>query len=252
MNFEAKGEQIAVIYNKDRPTKKMLSIESEPDDKPKVKFYEDITLQEGRFQLIPIIPKLRTSIFIVGRNGSGKSYYIARYLEVFIKMYPHYQIRLFSSKDEDEELDSFPQIKRIKFDQSFIDQPIDYTVLKESLCIFDDVDGLEKKMRDAIYQLRDIILKNGRSYRIHIISTNHDSVGRDVQAPLNESDVIVFFMKNYNRSLQYLLERYIGLSTEQIKKLKKIKSRACAYIKSYPNVLLLEKSAFTFDGLDGE
>ena len=204
------------------------------------------------FQLIPDKKKERTSILIVGRNGSGKSYWVKMYLQEYIKTFPDREIRLFSSKDEDKELDSIKKIKRIKIDNSFITNPVDYKLLTESLVIFDDIDGLRNDLKKEIYYLRDKILQNGRSYKIDIISTNHSSTGRDITTCLNESDVIVFFMRNYNRSMKYLLDSYIGLNDKQIKKLRKNKSRATSYIKTYPNIILQERDISTLDGLDDE
>ena len=190
---------------------------------------------------------------VVGRNGSGKSYYIKGLVEQFTHIYPSYPIYLFSSKKEDKTLDGIKKIKRIPLDESFILEPMQYEDLSKSLCIFDDCDALpnrgKMRLKDEIYDLRDTILRNGRSYNINIICTNHDSTGKDIQACLNESDVIVFFMANYNRSQRYLLESYVGLDKDQIKKIRNNKSRATTYIKSFPNVILQERNISTLKHL---
>jgi hypothetical protein len=249
MNTSNIGQEIAIV--KDDPKNKNVKIyvTDEQEDNEAVKFFNTLDIKAGKFQVVPDKDKDRTSIFIVGRNGSGKSYWIKDYITEFIKRFPKYPIFLFSSKNEDENLDKITKIKRVPIDVSFIEDPINYEDLSSSLCIFDDIDGLRGKLKDEIYYLRDKILKNGRSYKIHIISTNHDATGKDVQAPLNESDMIVFFMKNYNRCLRYLLENYIGLEKEQISKLRRNKSRATTYMKTYPNVIIQERQINTFDGL---
>ena len=248
MNTAGDGQQIAII--KDKKTVK-LYVTDEDEERAGVKFFNKLDLKgDQKFEVVPDPKKDRTSIFIVGRNGSGKSYWISDYVKHFIKAFPKYQIRLFSSKDTDDQLDSIKQIKRVKIDNSFITDPLDYKDLEESLVIFDDIDGFRNLIRKELYHLRDIILKNGRSLHIHIISTNHDSVGRDVQAPLNESDMIVFFLRNYNRSMRYLLENYIGLEHDQAKILRKNKSRATTYIKTYPNVIIQERNAYLLDAIE--
>ena len=249
MNTSNIGQEIAIV--KDDPKNKNVKIyvTDEQEDNEAVKFFNTLELKAGKFQVVPDKDKDRTSIFIVGRNGSGKSYWIRDYILEFIKRFPKYPIYLFSSKNEDENLDKISKIKRIPINNTFIEDPINYEDLSNSLCIFDDIDGLRGKLKDEIYYLRDKILKNGRSYKIHIISTNHDSTGKDVQAPLNESDMIVFFMKNYNRCLRYLLENYIGLEKEQIAKLRRNKTRATTYMKTYPNVIIQERNINTFEGL---
>lgn len=249
MNTAGIGQVIAMIKDDPKNKNVKISVSDEEKDNKVVKFFNSLELQDGKFQVIPDKKKDRTSFFIVGRNGSGKSYWIRDYVLEFIKIFPNYPIYLFSSKKEDENLDTIKKIKRVPIDETFITDPLEYEDLGMSLCIFDDIDGLRGKLKDEIYYLRDKILKNGRSYKIHIISTNHDATGKDVQAPLNESDGIVFFMKNYNRCLRYLLENYIGLEKEQIAKIRRNKSRATTYIKTYPNVIVQEKNICTFDGL---
>jgi len=252
MNTSHIGLEVAIIKDDPSARKVKISVSDDFEDNEAIKFFNKLDIKKGKFQVVPDKKKERTSIFIVGKNGSGKSYWIRDYIGEFIKRFPDYPIYLFSSKKEDENLDDIKEIRRVPIDESFISDPLQYEQLRETLCIFDDIDGLRGKLKDEIYHLRDIILKNARSYKIHIISTNHDATGRDVQAPLNESDMIVFFMKNYNRCLRYLLENYVGLEKEQIKNLRKNKSRATTYIKTYPNVFVQERNITTIEGLNNE
>ena len=66
-----------------------------------------------------------------------------------------------------------------------------------------------------------------------------------LKSVLNESDVIVFFLSNYNRSLKYLLEQYLGLNKQGIKRLLNCTGRATTFVKSYPNCVITEKEVFT-------
>jgi hypothetical protein len=70
-----------------------------------------------------------------------------------------------------------------------------------------------------------------------------------LKAVLNESNVIVFFMANYNRALKYLLENYMGIDKDGVKLLKANKSRWTAYIKSFPNVILQEHNIMTLENI---
>ena len=65
--------------------------------------------------------------------------------------------------------------------------------------------------------------------------------GMDTKTLLNESNVIVFFMQNYNRGIEYLLKNYIGLDKTGIQKLRNVETRATVYIKSYPNVIMTDR-----------
>jgi len=109
--------------------------------------------------------------------------------------------------------------------------------------IFDDIDSIKGKLGKTIDDLRDKLLKNSRKFKVSVISTAHDSTGIKLKSVLNESKIIVFFMLNYNRSLKYLLENYLGLSKDAIAKLKKSSesSRWTAYVKGYPSYLVQQK-----------
>jgi hypothetical protein len=247
MNLAGEGTNIAYIVEKKRKVK--LSVTENPDPKSAVKFYEDIELEDGFLQPIPWNTLPRTSIYICGMNGSGKSRWIKNYLLEFKKLYPSYPIRLFSSKNTDIELDSIPNLKRIQLDETFVSNPLNYEDLSESMVIFDDIDGLKGALKKEIYHLRDIILQNGRSYKIHCISSNHDFCGREMKACLNESNIIVFFFHNFNKNMRYFLESYCGLEKREYDILKKNKSRATAYLKTIPHTFIQEKNAYTADGL---
>jgi hypothetical protein len=113
------------------------------------------------------------------------------------------------------------------------------------LVIFDDIDAYTGKLKKFIYALLDKLLKNARKNKVSVIMTSHSCTGLELKAVLNESNVIVFFMKNLNRSLKYLLEGYVGLNKDGIKRLKSNKSRWTAFVKTYPNIIIQEKDLFT-------
>ena len=249
MNISGNGQLVAIIKDDGLKKKNKIYVD---DDEDKYESFQSMHLKKGRFQVVPDKKQFRNTFFIVGANGSGKSYWIRDYVLEFIKTFPTYPIRLFSSKNEDNNLDTIPQIKRIKIDESFVTTPVKYELLSKSLAIFDDIDAFDGKIRKAIFHLMDICLKNGRSYNIHVISTYHSSTNREISSALNESEGIVFFMKNYNRSMKYLLEGYIGLNSQQIKTLRKNKSRSTTYIKTYPNVFIQERDINTANALYDE
>lgn len=249
MNFSNDGPRIAIVKSSNDIKKKAapsLSI-SYDADLPNISYTDYLTLPANyHFQTVPISTKERTTLYITGRNGSGKSYYIRHYITEYIKLKPNAIVRLFSSKNEDENLDDLKFIKRIAMDESIYEDPINYEELAESMVIFDDVDCLPSKIKKAVYHLRDTILKNGRSYKIDCIITNHDSCGKEQKACLGECDLFVFFPMNYNRFLKYFLENYIGLTSKEIDELRKIKTRAVTYVScTMPNVFITEKEAFT-------
>ena len=252
MNTSHIGTEIAII--KDDPKNKNVKIfvSGDEDEHEHVKFFDKLELKNGKFQYIPDIKRTDriTNIYVVGANGSGKSFWIKDYVIYFIKITKNkYPIYLFSSKDEDEELDSIKEIKRVKIDNSFVSNPMRYEDLSSSLVIMDDIDAFRGKIKDEIYHLRDLILKNGRSYHINIICSSHDACGKENSTALCECEALIFFLKNYNAKMRYLLENYIGLDINQIKTLRKNKSRSTVYVKSYPNVILQEKNIYVMNSI---
>lgn len=252
MNTSKKGELIAIIKDNKELDGTKIYISGDKDDK-ELKTVEKIQIDKGKFQLVPDKKVERHSLCVVGRNGSGKSYFIRDYIKEFIKVYGEdYDIYLFSSKETDKELDSIKQIKRLKVDMTFVDNPIDYKALSNTMVIFDDIDALTPKpLKEAIYHLRDKILQNGRSYKIHIISSNHSETERNINVPLKESNSITFFLRNYNKGTRYLIDSYAGLlDSKQIKILRNNNTRATTILKTYPNVILQERNVYTLRGLE--
>ena len=116
--------------------------------------------------------------------------------------------------------------------------------------IFDDIDSIKGKLGKTIDDLRDKLLKNSRKVRCSVISTAHDAIGIKLKSVLNESKTIVFFMMNYNRSLKYLLENYLGLNKHVIEKLKNSKSRWTAFTKAYPCYIMSQNIISTVPKLE--
>ena len=69
--------------------------------------------------------------------------------------------------------------------------------------------------------------------------------GSETKLILNESHFFTIFpLGLQGRAKSYLLEAYLGLSKNQIKKINDIDSRAITFIKNYPQVILSERDAY--------
>ena len=56
-----------------------------------------------------------------------------------------------------------------------------------------------------------------------------------------ESHGLILFSQNMSgKSSKYLLDQYLGLDKDQIKKIKQMKSRAITIMKTYPMILVSE------------
>jgi energy-coupling factor transporter ATP-binding protein EcfA2 len=196
---------------------------------------------DSKFQHIPDTTKEREILYITGPSGSGKSTYTRKYLEQYKKKFKNRPIYLFSSLPSDESLDKV-QPKRIKLDETIHTDPIAVEELKESICIFDDIDVIsDKKIREGVYTILNQVLEIGRHYKIHCVVTNHlPTNGKDTRRILNEAHTVTYFPHSAGGKIKYMLEEYVGLDKKQIAYVKRQNSRACTIFKNYPQCYLLE------------
>ena len=241
-NFEKNGDKIAVVNSTKRQRKVYFS---EDDGK------ESLELKDGEFMLSPDKTMERQTMYVCGSAGSGKSYFVSKYCEEYHKTFKSNPIFLISENNEDPAFDSKDYIKRIEIND-MVENPIDWKEFENCLVIFDDIDSIKGRLGKTIDDLRDKLLKNSRKFKVSVISTAHDSTGIKLKSVLNESKIIVFFMINYNRSLKYLLENYLGMNKVVVEKLKKTKSRWTAFVKSYPCYLIQQKNIMTISSLENK
>jgi energy-coupling factor transporter ATP-binding protein EcfA2 len=196
---------------------------------------------DSKFQHVPDTTKEREILYITGPSGSGKSTYTRKYLEQYKKKFKNRPIYLFSSLPSDESLDKV-QPKRIKLDEAIHTDPIAVEELKESICIFDDIDVIsDKKIREGVYTILNQVLEIGRHYKIHCVVTNHlPTNGKDTRRILNEAHTVTYFPHSAGGKIKYMLEEYVGLDKKQIAYVKRQNSRACTIFKNYPQCYLLE------------
>ena len=104
-NYEKNGNKIAVVNSTKRQRKVYLS-----DDDGK----ESIDLKEGEFMLSPDKMSERTTMYVTGSAGSGKSYFVAKFCEEYHKTFKTNPIFLISENDNDPAFDSKDYIKGIE------------------------------------------------------------------------------------------------------------------------------------------
>lgn len=256
LNFEGVGKLIAIIKDETETGKK------DKKTKPSQELYvcdnrearelrhpeHSITLSDGyRFQLGINKATERMIGYIVGASGSGKSWFCKQFILEYHKAYPSRPIYVISALTEDPTLDSIKILKRIRLTDEFVEDDLTSADFQDSLLIMDDTDTLSKKaIRNKVNQLRDDILSCGRHFNVSLLVTAHQPCrGSETKLILNESHFFtVFPLGLQGRAKSYLLETYLGLSKDQIHKLKQIDSRAITFIKNYPQIVLAEKTAY--------
>ena len=250
LNFQNIGKNICRIEG----TNKIISVNS--DDNINIKNGFETFHSEDKLQQIPngnaSKDNQREILYITGPSGSGKSTYICNYLREYKKKYKKNPIYLFSTLKTDKSLDDIKP-KRVNLDNELITDPIILDDLKDSLCIFDDIEAIkDKKIRKVVYDLMDEIATTGRHTNTSLINANHIAANnKDTKTMLNEAQYIVYFPNAGSiHGINYLLKEYVGIDKTIIQKIKKSKSRWCCIGRQYPQIILLEHDIFTLASQD--
>jgi hypothetical protein len=254
MNFENSGNPIAkVIFGKSPSKNRTLCVNSDNSSVRQV-VNELNCLPAEHIQQIPDKTKERNILYITGASGSGKSYYTMLYVNEYKKMYPKNELYLLSSVEPDgSAIDKIKGLQRFKLDDTFIKEPFKIEDFKNCLLIFDDCDCINNKLlKLKITSLLDMVLDTGRHTKTSVVYTSHlANAGLQTKHILSECHSITIFPKSLGgRAMKYLLDNYLGLDKQQIKKLKKIESRWVTIVKTYPMCILGEKNALILNNLD--
>lgn len=256
MNFENVGVPVAIIKTEDKKTKHVpiISVDSRTDARNP---FNQLRLEEGQgqFQIIPNPEQERQILYVTGASGSGKSYFTRMYCQEFQRIFPKRPVILISSVTDDSSIDAIKGLKRLRLTPEFLEEEFEINDFRDSLVIFDDTDCItDKKTKLKVNGLLNLILETGRHTNTYCIYTSHlPTSGNDTKRILNECHSITFFPKSLGgRSLKYLLENYLGLDRDQIKKIKKLKSRWVSVLKTYPEVIVSEREIYTVNNDDDE
>jgi hypothetical protein len=203
---------------------------------------------DATIQQIPDKNTERSVLYITAPSGSGKSFYTREYIAQYHKMYPKREVYVFSSLDDDKTLDQLKYLKRIKIKSpEFLTTEINAVDFKDCLVIFDDTDVISvKPIKVKVFRILNEILQTGRHFNTSVVFTSHNATaGADTKIILNEAHSVTIFVKNSGgKTLKYLLDQYLGLSKEEITKLKKLSGRWVTILKTFPMVVLSEKEVF--------
>ena len=254
MSFNASkvGEPICLIKGGEYDGTKIFLDKSFATEKSLKKSFTKLQLKEGHFQQIPNTKTEREIGMVVGASGSGKSYYIKNYCKEYKKVYPKRDIYMFSNLKEDETLKGL-ELNRIMIGDNLIYDPLDVALFRESLVLFDDIDCIKNKVvKDAVYSILNEVLEVGRHEKCSAIITMHYPNKSNIRTLLNEAHWFVYFPWSCIKATHYVLENYLGVDKENIKKIKATRSRACCVFRNYPQACLTEKMIFTMAGQDDD
>ena len=217
---------------------KLIYIDPNTNEMDKVNNFKGLKIpNNSNFQLVPDTSHERDVMMVVGPSGSGKSYFVKKYCEQYIKKFKDRDIYVFSNLKEDSSLDTLKsKLKRFKLDKSLYEDPLDVEDLKESCVIFDDTDCIaDKKIRQAVITLLDQCLEVGRHWKLTVLITFHlASDKHTTRKMLNESQYYVFFPHSFTKSVKYVLQNYFDIDDKMIKHFKRLNSRSVCIRKNFP------------------
>jgi hypothetical protein len=154
---------------------------------------------------------------------------------------------MFSKKKTDISLADVKKLKRAVIDESLVTHPMQYEFFTDSIVVFDDIDTLnqttkaEKAIRSAVINIKDDILELGRDRRISTLISSHLATkGHETKTLLNESHMIVIYPSS-GANYAYLMNKYMGLDSKQIKRIKDMDSRWVCFSRQYPNIVFSER-----------
>jgi len=206
----------------------------------------EVNLNDG--STIEMLPPLNASMrFVVaGMTGSGKSTQVREYVKKYHKMYPDNKVFLFSQHTSDPIYDKIKYFTRVKIDEDLIEDPITLEELKNSLCIFDDVDNIQQtNISKALIKLINDINCNGRHHNISCIVTLHILMNyQKTKSLLSDISGAMLFLTGSKYSLNRYLKQYAGLDADQTKKITSLKSRWFYISLTVPQYILSEHKAF--------
>lgn len=209
---------------------------------------KEICIEDGIICPLPN-SETRECSYVCGQSGSGKSYYVAGLVREYCKMFPDNRVVLFSKISDDKAFNDksiVDKITRIELSE-LIEYPIVLEDLADSFVIFDDLSTTsDKVLLKVLMQLQQEILELGRHHRIYFAGTNHlitDFLKTKVL--LAESHYYTIYPQSGNiKSINYLLETYVGLSKENIKKVMGMNSRWVTISKNFPTYIMSEHRVF--------
>ena len=210
----------------------------------------EIKLPAGStFEIVPNPDPTKREVFrCSGMSGSGKSYFARSYAENYHRLFPDRPIYLFSELTHDETLDNMKGIKpkRISLDK-LVEEPIKLEEFDDNpcLCLFDDVDALEKKYSVVVNKLIDDLVSMGRHKVVSVgIMTHHLSDYKKSRLQIAESNYIILFPQAVApKAMRYICENYCGMDIDDIKRIRGLGRWVCIH-KTYPPFVLSAHEVF--------
>ena len=231
-----------------------LKADKEPDDDSLRELYleakEEFEARNRKeftigYGLVTPLPdgKRRECPYVCGPSGAGKSTYVSKLIHEMRIADPQTPLFVFSRLDKDDIIDiHHPQRVPLSADMKITPEDV-----KQSICLFDDIDTIpDKKTFEVVQKLRDDLLETGRHEDVTVISTCHMMMNyKKTRVPLNEATSVTFFP---GAGSSYHIKRYLkehaGMEKKMIEKILKLPSRWVTLYRRSPQYIIYEKGCF--------
>jgi adenylate kinase family enzyme len=185
-------------------------------------------------------------VLVSGISGSGKSTWSSKYIKNYLKQHKDNPFYVLSNVHEDEVIDKLEPTRLDAYEIATEGMTVDEVT--NSIMLIDDVDTIENAaIRKAIRSFVNNMLEVSRHYKTNLIITSHHIQNyQQTRTQLNESNIVVLFMKSNARAIKNYLKTYENFNNDQINRFLNLNSRWGMIYKGFghPPYVLYEKGAY--------
>lgn len=243
------GEPIAKIKGKPFEQFKFVRIkrhDKEPEGEDNIREF----LLPDKCELQPLSIRQENDMpnrtYVGGASLCGKSYLASKIAEDYNELFPDNRVVMFSAVEDDENFDKVKNFYRIDCDD-IVDEPIELEDLRDTLCIFDDINAFaDKDVIKEVNTLRDKIMSTGRHHNIDVVSTAQVTLdGKKSQQCILNNFCYVGFPKSGGRyHLKEYCKKYMALEKDQIDKVLNLPTRWVMLNRVPPQFCMHQKGVF--------
>jgi DNA helicase HerA-like ATPase len=198
-----------------------------------------------KFEYLPST-KFIERVLVSGISGSGKSTWSSKYIKNYLKQHKDNPFYVLSNVNEDDVIDKLEPTRLDAYEIATEGMTVDEVT--NSIMLIDDVDTIENAaIRKAIRSFVNNMLEVSRHYKTNLIITSHHIQNyQQTRTQLNESNIVVLFMKSNARAIKNYLKTYENFNEDQINRFLNLNSRWAMIYKGFghPPFVLCEKAAY--------
>lgn len=216
------------------------SYEWEKDGVDEIFCTDDGELQE-RFMILPTLLRNgvqeRDVLYISASAGSGKSYFLNKFCEIYHMYYPQNTMYFLTCNDFKQDIslnhDLYKPLEMNEFietiDQNQEEIAKNGKIFANSLMVFDDIGVVDhdKKKQKAVYQFVNTALENCRKRKLSLICVSHVPTNYRLTTVLvRETQWYVIFPSNQQCKSDRFLNSYLGLSKKQVNRITDVEDKS--------------------------